>query len=445
MPRRFRILILCCAALVVATAAFAADDFYEQQLRAGKADLQASRLPQAADELRIAAFGLLDQPPQLTEALATLAVVQNALGQTTEVARTIDRFMEVERKFATYQGVQIEPAVRTKFEELVMKQVPRQTLAAMPGLSKLSNYEFQRIAALPVAQRMAAYEAGARSEPKNIEWPLALLREASARDAAPDVIRWGTKVLELDATNKDVRASLAHARASRRECKEALAIIKDVDLQLHPEAYADQAFCLAEMSRWKEAGTALANVPDKLKNRADVKQAAQQVARQNDLAKAQAARVAAANAPKPAPKPSTSTTTRPTVPQASSTTASNKPVEVMDSARRLIRDGKYLEAVHQLRPAVQAEPENRALHLALLEAAVLARDWRTAASQVPVVTPLTPGEELYMFYASVALYETGRHDEAKTFMEKARPRMVPSPMVDYYVKAVLGPQRSNTH
>jgi hypothetical protein len=43
-----------------------------------------------------------------------------------------------------------------------------------------------------------------------------------------------------------------------------------------------------------------------------------------------------------------------------------------------------------------------------------------------------------MFYASITMYETGRREEAKPLMEKARPRIVSSPLVEYYVKAVLG-------
>ena len=49
MPRP-RILIAALA-MMTAVAVLAADDFYEQQLRSGKADYQATRLPQAADEL----------------------------------------------------------------------------------------------------------------------------------------------------------------------------------------------------------------------------------------------------------------------------------------------------------------------------------------------------------------------------------------------------------
>lgn len=427
------------AVLLIAAPLLAADDFYEQQLRSGKADFLANRLPQAADEFRIAAFGLMQQPPLLQEALARLAVAQNALGQNDDQRKTIDRFVAVEQRFATYANVQLEPSVRTKFEELVTKQVTRATLQAIPSLAKLANYEALRIASLPASQKAAAYEDMARREPRNAEWTLALTRDAAARDNSGDVVRWGARTLDLDPSNQEVKLLVAHARASRRECKEALAMISDLDPSKNPDLYADQTVCFVEMSRWSDAKTALANVPDKLKSRADVVRASQQItAEQQRQAKiAQAAKPSGAPAPSPA---STAPTSTKTVPQTSAapTKPAAAPLDTIESARKLIKDAKYTEAVRVLRPAVSSNPDNRALKLALLEAAVLARDWRTAAAQVPTVTPLGTGEELYMFYASVALYETGRHDEAKLFMEKARPRMVPSPMVDYYVKTILG-------
>ena len=91
-----------------------------------------------------------------------------------------------------------------------------------------------------------------------------------------------------------------------------------------------------------------------------------------------------------------------------------------------------------MRAAVQSEPGNRSLRLGLLEAAVLSKDWQTAASQIPKVTPLAAGEELYMFYSSVALYETGQKQEARPLMERTRRQMVPSPIVNYHLKAILG-------
>ena len=43
-----------------------------------------------------------------------------------------------------------------------------------------------------------------------------------------------------------------------------------------------------------------------------------------------------------------------------------------------------------------------------------------------------------MFYSSLALYETGQKQEARPLMERARGHMVPSPIVNYYLKAILG-------
>lgn len=417
-------------ALLIATPMSAADDFYEQQLRAGKADFQASRLAQAADEFRIAAFGLMQQPPRLQEALARLAIVENALGQNDELKKTIDRFVVVEQRFPSYANADLEPLLRSRFEDLVVKVEPKLTLQTVPTLASLANYDFVKIGQMPPSQRVAAYEAGAQREPKNLEWVLALVKEADARDDANAVVKWGTKALELDSSNNDVKLMLAHARAIRRECKEALAIIHDLDPQQHPQLYADQTVCFAEIGRWKDAQQSLASVPDTLKSRSDVNRAAQNIARALSPAPQSATAAAHGNVP---------------MSQASSASPKVTPTasQIIEQSRKLISEGRYEDAVKLLRPATRNDAENRPLKLALLEASVLARDWRGAASQVPVVTPLSPGEELYMFYASVALYETGRHDEAKLFMEKARPRMVPSPMVDYYVKTILGQQRGS--
>src|SRR5579862_327590 len=120
-------------ALALSSSARAAEDFYEQQLRAAKIDFTTNRVSQAADELRIAAFGFLDRPVLLEEALARLAVAQETLGQPTERTHTIERFLVVELRFVMYPSVQLEPPIRSAFEKLLSTQVPHATLAAMPG------------------------------------------------------------------------------------------------------------------------------------------------------------------------------------------------------------------------------------------------------------------------------------------------------------------------
>src|SRR5437879_2295718 len=81
-----------------------ADDFYDDELRAGKADLASGRTVQAIDELRVAAFGFLDRPLLLSEALVRIALAQESLGQSALVSVTVNRFLEVERRFTTYSS-----------------------------------------------------------------------------------------------------------------------------------------------------------------------------------------------------------------------------------------------------------------------------------------------------------------------------------------------------
>ena len=426
MARRPLVVLLIAAAV---SSAFAADDFYEQQLRAAKSDWAANRTAQAADELRIAAFGFLDRPPLLQEALVRLAVAQDALGLTTERSRTIERFMAIEQRFPSYRSVDVEPQIRSTFEKLLTGQVPRATLLAVPSLAPVANYEIRKVAELPENRRLAAYQAGMQREPKNVEWPLAAAREFSVKENHGEVIRWGTRALEIDNTNKEARALVAHARAARRECREALALITAADIKDRPDLTADQAVCFAQLGRYKEAQAALANVPERMRRRPDVQRAAEAVSK-NIETSASSAQVSTPVSTKPAPL-----INRPAVP-----TSAPRPTaaEVLDVTHRLVRDGKPLEALSRLRPAVEAEPDNRVLRLNLLEAAVLSRDWKTAVAQVPRITPLAVGEELYMFYSSVALYENGQKEEARPLMERARAHMVPSPIVDHYVRRILG-------
>jgi tetratricopeptide (TPR) repeat protein len=412
------LIILAAAFLCVGSSpAATGDGFYEQQLQAGKVDFQAHRVSQAANEFRVAAFGFLDRPPLLAEALIRLVVAQNAQGLDADAGKTLERFVEVEQRFAPYKSLGVEPQVKTAFESFALKSLSNDTVLSLPAFRRIAvDAQLRRIAALPERKRIGAYRELAEHEPKNPEWPLALALEYSSRDAFKDTIQWGTRVLELDPGNLDARALVVHARTSSHACRDALPMFTETLLKARRDTYADQAVCLAEAGKWTEAKNALANVPEQLRSRSDVRSAEKLIS--DNLRTV---------TPTPIPKPPT-----PTQP------ATPKAAEVLEIARRLNHDGKFDESLRRLSVAVAADPGNRLLRLAMLEAAVLAKAFQTAASQIAFVSPLSTGEELYMFYASVALYETGRKTEAKPLMERARPHMVPNPMVNYYLKAVLG-------
>jgi tetratricopeptide (TPR) repeat protein len=477
----FLVAILCSTALLAARPA-RAQDFYDEQLRAGRDSFQAGRTLEAADELRIAAFGLLDRPQLLSEALVRLAIAQSSLGNSAAVAHTLGRFLDVESRFQMYAKLTLDPPTRSAFETLLKKSVPRATIAAVPSLAALLDTDQQRIARLPRPERLRALEAAVLREPKNAGWPLALAREYAATGEGAAVIRWAGLALELDKNSGEARALLAHARAARGECREALALLARLaaaDLQQRPELLGDQVVCLVELKRWGDAQTAMTRLPEGVKSRDDVKRAAQKMLDQSssgrkpgraaagtkgdpDVAKPPA--TAAARAGNDGVRPVNAGSVEPAdsarevaPPRsiAASRASDGSPARnerfspsvnevvrrqsahVLEQSRQLVNEGKYQNAMRVLVGAVQDDPSNRELRRALLESSVLASDWRTASAQAGLVSPFAPGEELSMFYASVALYESGKKDEARRLMERAQSHMSPSPFADYYIRVIL--------
>lgn len=122
---------------MMSCSAFAADVFYEQRLQMGKTALASKQYVDAAKELRIAAFGLLDEPKRLTETLALLAVAHANVGKVEDIQRTLERFIDIETRFAAYDGAALDPAHRTQFESVLIRTIPRPTLAGIPSLAAL--------------------------------------------------------------------------------------------------------------------------------------------------------------------------------------------------------------------------------------------------------------------------------------------------------------------
>lgn len=73
-----------------------------------------------------------------------------------------------------------------------------------------------------------------------------------------------------------------------------------------------------------------------------------------------------------------------------------------------------------------------------MEAAVLGKNFETGVRQLPSLEPFKDGEEGSMFYGAVSLFETGSVGKARRLLERAFPKLVPNPYLDYYRKKILG-------
>lgn len=117
---------LLAAALAVAASPVTPPDYYEARLRAGEAALTAGRAAEAAEDLRIAAFGLLGQPPLLCRALANLAVAQDRAARPAEAKATLRRIAEIENGFPACREADLDSARRAELGVLARKLLARE-------------------------------------------------------------------------------------------------------------------------------------------------------------------------------------------------------------------------------------------------------------------------------------------------------------------------------
>ena len=148
------------------------DAFYEGRLTIGEQALSAGRAAEAADDLRVASFGLLDRPEKLSECLVWLAVAQQRAGRIADAEATLRRFQAVQALFPSWGRLALAPEMKGEFEALARKR--------LPGLRLEDLRDAERRPA-PAPAPPAAPSGEARP-------PTPPVAENPARPAAPPVV-----------------------------------------------------------------------------------------------------------------------------------------------------------------------------------------------------------------------------------------------------------------
>jgi tetratricopeptide (TPR) repeat protein len=133
--------VLAAVLLLAAAPAPAVDPFYAGLLRDGTLAYDRGTFPEAARILRLACFGLLEEPVPLAGCLVRLAVAQSRAGDADGFQETFRRVVEVEERFGAYAQAVLPAEVRTAFEERVAAAVPAATLATLPAFQRLVKKE----------------------------------------------------------------------------------------------------------------------------------------------------------------------------------------------------------------------------------------------------------------------------------------------------------------
>jgi tetratricopeptide (TPR) repeat protein len=136
--RRIASILLAAALLgLCAVPGHAAHPHYLRLLREGTFALERGNTEQAARDLRIACFGLLEEPPLLGECLVYLGLAQAREDDDAHFQQTFRRLLEVEQRFRAYRSAHLPREIRAAFEQQVAARVPPRILEQSETFSAL--------------------------------------------------------------------------------------------------------------------------------------------------------------------------------------------------------------------------------------------------------------------------------------------------------------------
>ncbi|HWM94533.1 MAG TPA: hypothetical protein VN493_27505 [Thermoanaerobaculia bacterium] len=138
MKRALLLLALTLMAAVRPTPA-AVEPFYESLLREGILQYDRGDYAASARTLRIACFGMLDEPKTLAGCLSRLALAQDRASDGEGFQDTFRRLAEVEERFQAYTGADLTPEIRAALEQRLVARIPVATLRSIPAFRPLAD------------------------------------------------------------------------------------------------------------------------------------------------------------------------------------------------------------------------------------------------------------------------------------------------------------------
>jgi tetratricopeptide (TPR) repeat protein len=445
---------------LLARAAVAADPFYLGLLRDGVAAYDRKDYAASAHALRLACFGLLEEPAPLGDCLVRLAAAQGAAGDNEGFQSTFGRLAEVEERFGIYRKLALPPDLRQAFEDRAAATIPPSTLAAVPTFAGLASRRAgAQWAALPPKERRRQLEARLAKEPRD---PAAnrLLAELDFDDGrTAEALARAEQAAALAPADPDALCLRGLTRAWARRCKDAVVDLGPCPRGTREPRYATALLgCWVELGEWREArGVADALAPEVKGER--------QVAAL--LARVQQHAPAAATAPVPGlaaragpPGPASPVSATRPAPGAgprqsagfappSSAAALETPAALSAAERASLERVRSLlksvqardlkQAFDLARPVADAHPDVREAQLLAGETAYRNSRWREAASYLRRGGEPPNDRPELLFYLAVSLYESGDAPGAAAALRRSLPSLQRTPYVETYTRRILGP------
>ena len=396
-PVTFRPVALAVFLLCVALAAQAADPFYMRLLRQGTDAYNRRDFAVAVRQLRVACFGLLDEPELLADGLVRLGLAQVSAGDAAGFAETFQRLAEVEERFGGYSKASIPSDVREAFQQLVLKLIPRPTLAERPAMARL----------MPVPENRVAKPTPLPATPGATAAP--------TRSAVPSPSR--TAVVDASSTPPAAAATPVPSEVPTRSAAPLPSRTAVMAAPTIPPAAATPLPTVAPTSTPAPTRAAASSSADPASSSGSL------------------------TSPPPidsSPPPVAATPSPKRVP----TIAEKRELDVI---QELMRKDKIGDALARAWRLADARADLAEAQFVAAELAYRTLRWPEAVAYFRCGGDPGDARPLLLFYEAVSLYETGDADGSAAILNRSLPKIRRTSYVEGYVQKILGPGAANPH
>ncbi|MGD2114947.1 MAG: tetratricopeptide repeat protein [Acidobacteriota bacterium] len=216
----------------------AAHPHYLRLLREGTLALEQGDAAEARHDLRLACFGLLEEPPLLAECLMRLGLAQAELNDTDGFHETFRRMVEIEQRFGAYDDADVPATLRSAFEQALLQRITVRALRTSGVFADLLE---------PPPETGETGQAG--GGPGGASPP------ADAPEAAPAAPEGSARLGPAERARLDRVRELLESAERRSELEEPFRMAREV-AEANPasrEAQRLTAVVAYRSSRWQEA------------------------------------------------------------------------------------------------------------------------------------------------------------------------------------------------
>lgn len=268
------------ACLLRSPMALAADTFYLDLLADGGAKLDRGDAAGAAKDLRIACFGLLDDPDLLAAGLVRLAIAQAQLGRQDDFTATYRRIVEVETRFGSYRKAGIPDDTRRAFEAKVAELISAADLTESGVFAGLaSKVPAPAMETTDPKAKRAELDRRIEEEPTSVRWKLALAELDVSEDRPDAALKLIERVLASEPTNLEARCLRGRAEAADGHYDVAALDLSSCDrLTSDPQIAGALLSCWLKLRQLDKATQFLASLPEDVRRQPPIPDLAAKIA-----------------------------------------------------------------------------------------------------------------------------------------------------------------------